>query len=139
MARVASQQLGVIDVPEDKLLSFPNGLPGFLHAKEFCLVEVRAGSRFRLLQCTHDANLAFVITDPLLLDAAYPMDSVRRHAVLAGFDEKESFAVGVIVTVPPPPARATANLMAPVVMGLEHRVGLQLVLLDSTYDVRHAL
>jgi flagellar assembly factor FliW len=47
--------------------------------------------------------------------------------------------VAAIVTVPKPPARPTANLLAPLVMGKNSRVGVQIVLHESTYEVRHEL
>jgi len=137
--RVESQQLGTLEIPEESIVTFPLGIPSFPDALHFCLLEVRAGSRYRLLQCTDRPDLAFVVIDPLLVDPAYPLDDVRGAAADLGLKPDEPLAVAVIVTVPRPPGRPTANLLAPIAMGLRSRIGAQVVLHDSPYRVRHAL
>ena len=136
---VESQQLGSIEVPEEAVISFPFGIPGFPAARQFCLVEVKPESRFKLLQSMERADLAFVVTDPLLEDQGYPLEMVQRLATPIGMDPDEPLAVAVIVTVPPPPATPTANLLAPLAMGLKSRVGVQVVLHETNYQMRHPI
>ena len=137
--RVESEQLGVLEIPAEATVVFPFGIPAFPESQSFCLVEVRPGSRFRLLQSTLRANLAFVVIDPLLVDPAYPLDQVREVAAEMGIEPDEPLAVAALVTVPPPPGRPTANLLAPLAMGMRSRTGVQVILHDSPYGVRHAL
>lgn len=136
---IESQQLGTLQVPEEAVISFPFGIPGFPVVRQFCLVEVKPGSRFKLLQCVERADLAFVVTDPLMEDPDYPLEVVQRLAAPIGLHPEEPLAAAVIVTVPPPPATPTANLLAPVAMGLESRLGVQVVLHDSSYQMRHPI
>lgn len=137
--RIESQQLGALEIPEDSVIEFRFGIPGFNHAHRFCLLEVKPGSRFQLLQCTHDPNLAFVVTDPLLVAPDYPLAAIQQLAAPAGIEPDEPLGVAAIVTVPPPPRRPTANLLAPVAIGTRSRLGAQVVLHDSPYQVRHEL
>jgi flagellar assembly factor FliW len=139
MMRIESQQLGTLEIPAESTVEFLHGIPGFPRANSFCLIEVRPGSRFKLLQCTHIADLAFVVTDPLLVAPDYPLPVVQELASHHGLEIDEPLAVAAIVTVPPPPARPTANLLAPLAMGMRTRRGVQVVLHDSPYQVRHAL
>lgn len=136
---IESQQLGPLEIPEENIVTFHQGIPGFPDVHEFCLLEVRAGSRFKLLQCITKADLAFVVTDPLLVAPDYPMDTIRTLAAQMGFDPEEPIAVAAIVTVPPQPSRPTANLLAPIVMGIHSRLAVQLILNDSQYQVRHTM
>lgn len=137
MRSIVSQQLGRLEVPENQLLDFPNGLLGFPHAKSFCLVEVRPGSRFQLLQSVERADLAFVVANPLIVDAEYPLDLARAVA-LPLLEGDEGIGVACIVTVPTPPGVKTINLVAPLVMGVQSRRGGQ-VILPANYEVRHEL
>lgn len=137
--QIESQQLGTIQVQEADLFQFPSGLPGFPDAKEFCLVQVKAGSRFQLLQCTSRADLAFVVTDPVQIDPNYPIDIIRRASTSIGLLEDEPIGVAAIVTVPSPPSRPTANMLAPLAIGSKSRVGVQIILNDAPYQVRHPL
>ena len=137
--RIDSQQLGSLEIPEESTILFPSGIPSFPGARRFCLLDVRPGSRFRLLQCTEQTDLAFVVIDPLLVDAAYPLDQVRQAAAASGIEPDEPLAVAAIVTVPRPPGRPTANLLGPIAMGMRSRRGVQVILHESPYRVRHAL
>ena len=136
---VESQQLGSVEVPEKAVVKFPFGIPGFPAVRQFCLLEVKQGSRFKLLQSIEQADLAFVVTDPLMEDPGYPMDLVLRLARPIGLDPEELLAVAAIVTVPPPPATPTANLLAPLAMGLKSRLGVQVVLHETSYQMRHPI
>ena len=137
MRTVVSQQLGKLEVPESQLLEFSGGLLGFPQAQRFCLVEVRPGSRFQLLQSVERADLAFVVANPLIVDPAYPLDLARAVA-LPLLQGDEGIGVACIVTVPPPPGVKTINLVAPLVMGVASRRGGQ-VILPANYEVRHEL
>jgi flagellar assembly factor FliW len=136
---LVSEQLGPLEIPDDSLVSFAQGIPGFPTARRFCLLEVKPGSRFKLLQNVEDPALAFVVTDPVALDPSYPLDTVRELASLLGLAKDEPMAIASIVTVPPPPRRPTANLLAPLAMGMQSRLGVQVVLHDGDYRVRHEM
>jgi len=137
--RVESQQVGAVDVPDEQIISFPEGLPGFRQARRFCLLAVKEGSRFELLQSVDKADLAFVVMDPRLADPDYPVDDLAASAQRVGIEAGESLAVLSIVSVPPAPALPSLNMLAPVVVGETSRVGVQVVLHGSKYNVRHPL
>ncbi len=135
--RVESEQLGTFEVAEDSVITFPYGIPGFLDARQFCILETTAGCRFKLLQNLEEANLAFVVTDPLVEDEAYPLARVQELAEPLGIKGSEPVAVLSIVTVPAPPAAPTVNLLAPLAIGPKTRLGMQVILHDSKYEMRH--
>lgn len=136
---IHSQQLGEVEVPEESVVSFPEGLLGFRDERRFCLISVRAGSRFSLLQSADRPDLAFVVTDPVELDKDYPIEGARQHALRVGVEEQEPLAVAVIVTVGVAGSKPTANMLAPLVIGTDSRVGVQVVMHDTDYLVRHEL
>lgn len=136
---VQSCQLGPLEVPEESTIEFRSGILGFPGKRRFCVVEVKPGSRFQLLQSTDDGDLAFVVIDPLQLEPTFPLDAAREIAARQGLEADEPSAVAAIVTVPPPPARPTVNLLAPLVMGRRSRRGVQVVLHEFPYEVRREL
>jgi len=137
--RIESEQLGPQEIPQESVIRFPHGIVGFPGADRFCVLEVKPGSRFKLLQSTQRPDLAFVVTDPLLVDASYPVDMVHRLGTELGLDPDEPIAVAAIVCIPGAPKRPSANLLAPVAIGARTQIGVQVVLHDSPYQVRHAL
>jgi flagellar assembly factor FliW len=139
MIRVESEQYGSFEIPEESVVTFPHGIPGFPTLQRYCIIEVKQGSRFKLLQSIDNAGLAFVITDPLGVDPDYPLQAIHEAAAQFGLEQGEPVAVAAIVTVPKPPGRPTANMLAPLVMGKNSRLGVQIVLHDRSYEVRHEL
>jgi flagellar assembly factor FliW len=137
--RIESEQLGPLEIPEEGIVTFPFGIPGFPTASQFCLVDVKPDSIYKLLQSTTDPQLAFVVTDPLVLDPDYPLQLVQQLACEYGLEPDEALAVAAVVSVPAPPARPSANLLAPLAMGMKSRLGVQVVLHSSPYRVRHEM
>ncbi len=131
--RVESQQLGVFQVPRDQVLHFPRGVLGFANVHYFCLLDVREGSRFRLLQSCKRSELAFVVIEPQKIDPLYPIEQLAGLAV-PPLEAGEGIGVACIVTVRPPPVGVTINLAAPLVMGVDSRRGAQVIL--NGYSVR---
>lgn len=109
------------------------GLPGFPDAKTYVLLDHRPGSVFRWLQAADVPDLAFVVIDPLAFRPNYPLALVRDAAAYAGLDPDEEMVVLVLCTVPPPPAQASANFLAPLGIGRSTRRGAQVVLHDSGF------
>jgi len=126
----------MIEVPEANVINMPLGIPGFADAREFVLIDHKPGSMFRWLQSLQDSALAFVVIDPVVADADYPADSVRRHLGFLDLEEDEEVVVIAICTVPPRPATPTVNLLAPIGIGVSSRRGAQVVLHETKYEAR---
>jgi flagellar assembly factor FliW len=132
-------RFGTLEVPEDQLIDFPNGIIGFPDAKRFVILEHGENTPIRWLQAVERPELALVIIDPTPLVAEYPMERIRKEADDLGLPDDEECAVAAVVTVPPAPKTPTVNLLAPLLMGVESRKGKQVVLHDSEYHTRHPL
>lgn len=137
---VKSVKLGPLKVESDRLITFPEGIPGFSNVKRYFLIENDKGHPFGWLQAVEDPELAFVVTDPMLFNPNYqppiPMEEFKRLKIDGG----ESLALLVIVTVPQEdPLKMTANFMAPLVINAKNRVGKQVILHDSQYSHREPL
>lgn len=130
---VRSQRFGAHDVPEDCVLTLPDGLVGLPHAREFWLAEPSGGpSPFRYLLSIDVPDLGFLVCDPTEVWPDYVRDLPRPGTM-------GDVLVLVLVTVRDQPRELTANLLAPLVIDVETRVGQQLVLDGLRYSTRHPL
>ena len=127
-------------IEEHGVLSCPNGLLGFPHAKRFVILEESEGKEpiFRWLQSVDDPDVAFVVADPDLFVKNY-LENISvgdlRECHLKG-DESPIFLV--IVTVPADdPFGMTANLLAPIVLSPITKTIRQVVLSNSAYASHH--
>ena len=61
---VRTTRFGVVEIAEDRVITFPKGLLGFGQMKRYCLLEPGNDACFFWLQSLDDPTLAFVVTDP---------------------------------------------------------------------------
>ncbi|MBN1103161.1 MAG: flagellar assembly protein FliW [Deltaproteobacteria bacterium] len=140
MLSVHTSRFGTIDVDEDKMIRFPEGLLGFPHQKEFVLLDHKPGSPFRWLQAVDKPELAFIMTNPFLFKQDYldGLSSEEEAHIVGG--QGEEIAVFALVTIPSGQAeKATINLLGPLVIDLKSRNGRQVILANAGYTHRHPL
>ncbi|MGD9536940.1 MAG: flagellar assembly protein FliW [Alphaproteobacteria bacterium] len=133
---------GRVEVSRSHILSFPTGLLGFAAAKEFALVQLDDPKyrMFRILQCVSDPALSFIVL-PLGRDAGL-IDAADLDAAGAALRfPPDDLTALLLVTVRPSDGghQLTVNLRAPVLIDAGRFVGVQYVLPDDRYPVRHAL
>jgi flagellar assembly factor FliW len=134
--RVQTKAYGELDVDERQLVSFPAGLLGFEQFKDYVLLDARQ-KPFFYLQSLNVSELAFILIDPFLFRADYSVDVNDESLGEIGIRSPEEVLVFTIVTVPGDGGNATANLMGPVIINKTNRRGMQAVLTDARWKVKH--
>jgi flagellar assembly factor FliW len=134
--QVNSTRFGRLEVPEEKVLAFPDGLLGFEGCRRFVILEHAPDTPFKWLQCLDDPDVAFVILSPLEFLPAYGVELGRDDVAKLGLQEPDEVALYVLVVIPEEPADMTANLQGPLVLNVERRLGRQVVLADGRYQTR---
>jgi hypothetical protein len=64
LMEIQSSRFGVLNVDEQRIIQFPQGLLGFPSHKRFALIQTGPEKCFFWLQCADEPNLAFVVADP---------------------------------------------------------------------------
>jgi flagellar assembly factor FliW len=134
--QIVSARFGSLEVPEDKVLSFPDGLLGFEQSKRFVICDHDEKTPFKWLQSVNDPNLAFVIISPFEFMPGYEVELGRDDVLKLGLKDVRGAAVYVLVTIPQDPSMMTANMQGPLVLNTETRTGRQVVLSDGKYQAR---
>jgi len=134
--RVKTKAYGELDVDERQLVSFPAGLLGFEQFKDYVLLDARQ-KPFFYLQSLDVAELAFILIDPFLFRPDYLVDVSDEVLAGIGVTAPNEVLVFAIVTVPADGGAPTANLMGPVIINKSNRRGMQAVLADSRWKVKH--
>ena len=62
---------GSLEVPEDKVISFKEGLPGFPQIHRFAILEMEELKPFQYLQALDDPPIALFIINPFMIDPTY--------------------------------------------------------------------
>ncbi len=137
--RVHTVNFGDLEVPDDKIINFKEGLPGFAQIHHFTILEIEEIKPFQYLQSLEEPPIALLIINPFLVDRDYRFDLSPADMEEIGSRDTGNVAVYAVATVPENPEKATLNLMAPIMVNEANRCGKQVILHDSGYSVKHPL
>ena len=139
LVRVQTERFGDLEVDDDKVLQFPDGLPGFPTATRFTLVPVPENDVFLWLQSVDDGALAFLCTVPWPFFPDYEPELPDTDQDALDLQDAADATVLCMLTVRREERAVTANLLGPIVINQRTRVGRQVVLADSDYPLRAPL
>jgi flagellar assembly factor FliW len=134
---VASDLLGPLDARADLVLELPRGLFGFPECRRWVLADAGRDGLFWLQSAEH-ASLAFLLADPFVFIPEYTVDLGPAALAELRAASPTDVAVFAIVTLPGPlDPEPTVNLQGPIVLNLTSRRGVQIVVPDGPFGVRH--
>jgi flagellar assembly factor FliW len=137
---VQTSRFGPVDVDQERVITFPRGILGFPKYQQYVLIQPDAGGSegtFYWLQSVEAADLAFVVTDPLLFVPDYQVplrEETRSELGLTDLGE-----ASVLVIVNKVSDTLTANLQGPLVIHASTRVAAQVVISEKKYQTRHPI
>ena len=134
---IQTSRFGALEVDEQRLITFEQGLLGFPSFQQFALVQTGTDSGFYWLQSVDCAELAFVVTDPRLFVPNYQVPV--RQEDLVQLELEDVAGVQVFIIVNKVDDLLTGNLQGPLVVNVATRKARQLVLSDRRYSTRHPL
>jgi flagellar assembly factor FliW len=134
---VSTKRFGIVEVDEDRILCFPEGLIGFPEYRRFIVLDLDKGGFLKWLQSVDEESLGFVIIDPRVPYVDY--DPVFAPADLQCLEAASSDELVLlsVVTVPGDVKQMTANLLAPLVVNPAKRLGKQVIISDPQYTTKH--
>lgn len=128
-----------IQVPEDAIVAFEQGIVGMAHLRRFALIEDQRIDPCLWLQSVDDPEVAFVVVDPQHILPGYAATLSEEDAADVELREASDADTWVILTIHSDPAQSTANLLAPVVVNRLRRRGKQVILNESGYALRQPI
>ncbi|MEZ6244180.1 MAG: flagellar assembly protein FliW [Phycisphaerales bacterium] len=134
---VRTTRFGVIEIAEDRVITFPRGVLGFPGMTRWCLLQPGDDACFFWLQSLDEASLAFVVTDPTLFEPEYSAPIRPEQMEGLGLERLEDAQVFVIVNKIE--QQLTGNLQGPLVINTLSKVGEQMVLAEKRWTTRHPL
>lgn len=134
---VNTRIFGTIDIEEDKLIHFVNGIVGFPQLTTFALIhdnEKEGGIQW--LQSMQEPQFAIPVMNPLAVIEDYnPQVEDELLKPIGGLDP-ENMLVLVTVTVPSDLTKMTVNLRGPIVINAENKKACQVITEGEDYQVK---
>lgn len=137
--KVTTSRFGEIEVQDEALITFPEGVIGFPDATRFVIFDCGDEGVFKWLQSCDRPELAFVICEADLILPSYKVMIGQKEKELLQLARVEDAAVVLILIIPANAMEATANLLGPIVMNSASRIGMQIVLVNPDYSTRHRI
>ncbi len=127
-------RLGSLAVDMARVIRFPRGLIGFEDCKEFTLLQLKDNSPFLILQSLIRPELGLMVADPFCFLTDYNVKIGSAEQKILRLDNIRQLAVLVTVTIPKGRPEDTAlNLMGPILVNHQARIGLQVPQVDTKY------
>lgn len=136
---IESKRIGRVEVNEDRVIRFEDGLVGFNDLKNFFLADDPADVTmpFKWLVSADNPELIFLVTDPGIFFKDYVFDLPEEDRRKLQVSTEDDVSVITILTVPTEAKRMTANLRAPLVINWRTLSGRQVILKNSSYTTKH--
>ncbi len=136
---VTTKIFGEIEIADDKVIVFENGIIGFPELKKFALLHdgergTNAGIRF--LQSLDEPAFAMPVMDPLLVKPDYDPEVNDELLAAAGDVNANNILVLVTVTIPKDLTQMSVNLQGPFVINVEEHKACQVIVENGDYPVK---
>lgn len=140
MKKVNTLRFGEIEVEEEKVVHFEDGIPAFEDEHEFLIIPYDDESPYVFLQSITTPDLAFLMTMPFVFFPEYEFELDDDSQNKLGIKSQEDMLIYTLLTIPGGKvADMTANLMASVVLNQNTMQARQIVLDKSRYTTKHRL
>lgn len=133
---IESQRFGTLEINEEELLTFRQGVIGFPTEQRFALVPHHGSGYIAWLQSTSTPGLAFPVVSAHAFGDRYPDVSVDGPAREAGIEGDEDTLAVMVVLCAIANQPATVNLLAPIVVNAATRQGAQVILEGTSFSTR---
>ena len=137
--KVLTKFFGEVELDDNKILEFPNGIIGFEDFKKYAILYDEDGegeTRISWLQSLEEPALALPVIDPLAIVSEYaPMIEDELLKPL-GDPADEDLLFLLAMTVPSDMTKVTANMKAPFIINAAACKGAQIIVDNADYPVK---
>lgn len=137
--QVNTKNFGQIDIDDDKLIVFPQGIVGFPELVHFALIhdeEEGSEAPVKWLQSMEEPAFAMPVANPLVIKEDYnPQIEDALFEEIGGIND-DAMLVLVTLTVPKEIEKMSVNLKAPFVINADTKKGVQVILDSEEYPVK---
>lgn len=140
---VKTRFFGEVDIEDDKILTFDNGIMGFEDMKRWTLIyDIEKGSEGPIswFQSLDMAELALPVINPYTVTAVYePVVEDELLKPLGEFKDEELVTFLTITIPSEDPSKTTANFRAPILINPVNRKGIQVIVNNEDYPIKFSI
>jgi len=139
---IKTKYFGEVDLQEDKVITFDQGMMGFENYKKYALlfdIKKNRDTAISWLQSLDESELAFPVINPLVVNDQY--NPIVNNEYLEGIGEfqEDELIVLLTVTVPEQIENITANCKAPILINTVTAKGVQVITDNPEYRIKQKI
>ena len=140
MRKINTLRFGELEIEEQDVVRFADGIPAFEDEHEFVVLPYEEGTPYMFLQSMVTPELAFLMTDPFVFFPDYSFELDDENMEKLAINSMDDVLVCTLISVPRSGvADMTTNLLAPVVINRHTMQARQIVLEKTQYTTKHRL
>jgi flagellar assembly factor FliW len=136
---VTTRDFGIIQIEDDSVYSFPQGVYGFEDVDSFAVfMHDEEGVSFVYLQAVHFPHPCFLVFSPWDMAPDYSPRMTEEDLRFFGVESEKDLIFLVIATVPADDVRKlSVNAKSPVALNPLRMIGRQVILTNEDYSVHY--
>lgn len=135
--QIQTKLLGEVEIQENDIITFEDGLPGFPDEKEFVLLPIDSDLPIAILQSITESEIGFVVAFPFAFKTDYAFDISEEDITDLQVEHETDLLTYAIVTLKESLNDSTMNLLAPIIININKKRGKQIVLTDNVVYPLH--
>ena len=140
MRKINTLRFGELEIEEQDVVRFADGIPAFEDEHEFVVLPYEEGTPYMFLQSMATPELAFLMTDPFVFFSDYSFELDDENMDKLEIKTMDDVLVCTLISIPRSGvADMTTNLLAPVVINRHTMQAKQIVLEKTQYTTKHRL
>lgn len=140
MKKINTLRFGELEIEEQDVVRFADGIPAFEDEHEFVVLPYEEGTPYMFLQSMATPELAFLMTDPFVFFPDYSFELDDENMEKLAINSMDDVLVCTLISIPRSGvADMTTNLLAPVVINRHTMQAKQIVLEKTQYTTKHRL
>lgn len=133
---IQTAHFGEVEIDDNKILTFENGLPGLEEDKKYALLSNEDSRPVSWLQSLDHKEISLPVMDPFLICPDYSFDISQDDINILNIDQIRDIYILCILVIPQNTDAMTINLSAPIIINVQNSKGCQIILDDRKYRVR---
>ncbi len=131
-------RFGQIQIDDESILTFDNGIYGFEDLKKFAIINCTETEPIFWLQSVEDGDVSVPIIDPFIIKEDYVIDVDDKELMSIGTEKEEDIIVYNVVVLPEDITKITINLVAPIIINISNNKAKQVILgLEQDTSVKY--
>lgn len=138
--KIQTKFLGEVTIDPATIIRFPQGIPAFEEEKEFVLIPLAEKSPFIILQSVNTQSVGFMAVYPFDFKKDYAFDLEKVDEEKLQIEKSDEILVYSLLTLKDSLENSTMNLLAPIVINEQKKIGQQIVLSENAqHPLRYPL